>query len=240
MPKINVYLPDELADAVKTAGIPVSAICQRALEHSVKRVSAIRARALDDPASVVADLSQFTGRSRTALTLGIDKARAEGAREVGTEHLLAGLLAEGENLGLRVLGSLDVEVTKLTRELERRAGSGTGTNEGAERFGALAAAALELAATEALTMGHNYIGCEHLLLGLLAEPSGTAGQLLRAHGAELKATRGAVTAALAGYLHGNAQRPGTEAESVLRHLLDRISRIEDRIGMSTSDTAGAE
>ncbi|MFC7649606.1 Clp protease N-terminal domain-containing protein [Streptosporangium lutulentum] len=99
MPKINVYLPDELAEAVKTAGVPVSAICQRALEQAVRRVTAIRETALSAPDLDLDDLTarfpHFTPRARTVIKLSVEQARALGAAEVGTEHLLGGLLAEG-------------------------------------------------------------------------------------------------------------------------------------------------
>jgi len=100
VPKINVYLPDDLADAVKEMGVPVSAICQRALEASVRRVTAVRQATLgqvplDDPAGRMA---HFTAKSRAAVGLAVRSARAGGSDTVGTEHLLAGLLADDTNL----------------------------------------------------------------------------------------------------------------------------------------------
>jgi ATP-dependent Clp protease ATP-binding subunit ClpA len=129
------------------------------------------------------------------------------------------------------------------------------------RFDAAAANALELAVTEAQALGHNYIGCEHLLLGLVAEPEGIAGQLLRARGAEPRLTRRAVAAALAGYVHLRAQGQGggqgggqeaapapgqnaaaamkTALESVaalvrqeLEPLTQRIVRLEHHLGLA--------
>src|SRR5437016_1074250 len=119
MPKINVYLPDDLADGVKTTGVPVSAICQRALEQSVRRVTAIRATVLgdletDDP---TAQLSQFTERTRTVIKLAIEQARASGAARVGTEHLVHGMLTEGTNLALHVLRAMDIDPRHVARAL---------------------------------------------------------------------------------------------------------------------------
>jgi len=76
MPKINVYLPDELADAVRRSGVPVSAICQRALEQSVRRVNAIRATTVSDLDSATSGdrLARFTDRARAALRRGIGRA----------------------------------------------------------------------------------------------------------------------------------------------------------------------
>ena len=92
MPKVNVYLPDELAEAVKKANLPLSAICQRALEQSVKRVTAIRAAVLS--ADPTAELSQFTDRAKTVIKMAVGRAQADGAEYVGTEHLLHAMLDE--------------------------------------------------------------------------------------------------------------------------------------------------
>ena len=107
--KINVYLPDDLAEAVKEMGVPVSAICQRALEASVRRVTAVRQATLgqvplDDPAGRMA---HFTAKSRAAVGLAVRSARASGSDTVGTEHLLTGLLADNTNLAMVVLTSME-------------------------------------------------------------------------------------------------------------------------------------
>ncbi|WP_031159610.1 Clp protease N-terminal domain-containing protein [Streptosporangium roseum] len=249
MPKINVYLPDELAEAVKEAGVPVSAICQRALEQAVRRVTAIRETALsapdlDDP---TARFTHFTDRTRTAVKLAVEQARAEGAAEVGTEHLLSGMLAEGGNLALRILRAMEIDPEQVRRELDRPAPAEppAGPGDSPLRFGGSAAGALELAVTDATGMGHNYIGCEHLLLGLIGEPDGAAGQLLRGLGAEPRLTRRTVTAALAGYVHLRAQgqtdtaaaAPVTPAAALstairqeLQPILQRLERLEERLG----------
>ncbi|GLZ39293.1 Clp protease N-terminal domain-containing protein [Actinokineospora sp. NBRC 105648] len=229
MPKINVYLPDELAEAVRAAGVPVSAVCQRALEQSVKRVTAIRATVLGDlaVADPTAGLAQFTERTRAVLRLAIERARADGAAEVGTEHLLHGMLAEGTNLALHVLRAVAVDPPAVVVALP--AGDGP-----ADRFSTGAAGALELAVTEAVSLGHNYVGCEHLLIGLLAEPDGAGGAALRAAGADLKAVRAAVVAALAGYVHLRAQAgdPAAALTAVVRKelapLVARVARLEAR------------
>ena len=101
MPKINVYLPDDLADAVRDTGVPVSAICQRALEQAVRRVTAIRRISLTDlsSADLAGQLSAFTARAVTVLTLARDSA----AGPVTTTDLRNGLLDEGGNLAVQVL-----------------------------------------------------------------------------------------------------------------------------------------
>ncbi|WP_422773556.1 Clp protease N-terminal domain-containing protein [Plantactinospora sp. WMMC1484] len=208
MPKINVYLPDELAEAVRVAGIPVSAVCQRALEQAVRRVTAIRETALGelDDADLAARLPHFTPRARAAVLMAVERSRADGSASVGSAHLLAGMLAEGTNLALRVLRTEEIEPERLARDLAGRPAAEPGADpDDALRFSGPAANALELAVTEATAFGHNYVGCEHLLLGLIAEPDGGGGQLLRSLGAELRLTRRAVAAALAGYVHLRAQ-----------------------------------
>ncbi|WP_169983444.1 Clp protease N-terminal domain-containing protein [Microbispora sp. H10836] len=274
MPKINVYLPDDLAEAVKKAALPVSAICQRALEQAVRRVAAIRESVLgefeiDDPR-----LSHFTPRTRAVLRLGLERARAEGASGIGTEHLLAAMLAEGQNLALHVLRAIEIEPALLERDLAShrsaapagavgpgQAGDGGAREDGPSRFDTAAANALELAVTEAHALGHNYIGCEHLLLGLVTEPDGVAGQVLRARGAEPRLTRRAVTAALAGYVHLRAQGQGASQDiaqsatqnvpqnaaqivaAVVRQeiapLLRRVERLEQHAGVAAPAEDGA-
>ena len=204
MPKINVYLPDDLAEAVREAGVPVSTVCQQALEQAVRRVTALRATtpeelAREDPSG---RLAYFTARSRDAVRHAVDLAAAEGGSAVGTRHLLGGLLDAEGNLALRVLQVLEIEPAEIRRALERERAQDAGESG---RFSTTAANSLELTASEALALGHNYVGCEHLLLGLLAEPDGAAGRVLRALGAEPRAARRAVSAALVGYAHLRAQ-----------------------------------
>ncbi|GAA3166455.1 hypothetical protein GCM10010466_66540 [Planomonospora alba] len=247
MPKINVYLPDELAEAIKKAGVPVSAVCQRALEQAVRRITAVRQTVLGELRADDLDerLSSFTARARTVVGLAIDRARADGAPVVGTGHLLAAMVDEGGNLALHVLRAIDIDPVQVRRDLERQAATEAASEAAGEgsstRLSRQAAGVLELAVTEATALGHNYVGCEHLLLGLVAEPDGTAGQVLRALGAEPRLTRRAVTAALAGYVHLRAQTSaGTAADPVqalteavkghLQPLVARIERLERHLG----------
>jgi len=229
MPKINVYLPDDLADSVKETGLPVSAICQRALEQSVKRVNAIRAvgdLAGTDPTG---GLTSFTQRARDSVKLAITAARDRGAAEVGTRDLLVGMLTEGQNLALRVLAAMDVDATRVLQDLRRL--SSEAVEESASRFSPTAANALELTVLEALTLGHNYVGCEHLLLGLVAEPDGAAGELLRGLGVEPKHVRQAVSAMLAGYVEATQGGVATAVSKVLEPLLRRLDKLEEKVGL---------
>lgn len=273
VPKINVYLPDDLAEAVKETGVPVSAICQRALEASVRRVAAIRQATL---AEVPLDdrggrLAHFTANARGAVRLGLRAARASGAAEVGTEHLLAGVLAQPGNLAIIVLTSMEVDleavrqaliergVQPVTAEAQTAEAEGEPGENTALRFSGPAANALELAVTEAIGLGHNYIGCEHLLLGLASETEGTAAPLLRELGADYRPIRRAVSAALAGYTVITASKqareqaasqaaagPGSQSgpsgggqmlamlrEAMRREMqpfVQRLDRLEERLG----------
>ncbi len=235
MPKINVYLPDDLAEAVRDSGIPVSAICQRALEQAVRRVTAIREAVLTDldPETLATRMPSLTARLIAVLTLAADRAKTTGGAAVTTGDLLAGMLAEGGNLALQILTAMDVPPTSLTAPSAaepRPDGAGL-------RFSTPAAVALELAVAEAVGFGHNYVGCEHLLIALAAEPEGAAGDLLRSRGADARSTRQAVAAALAGYVHLRANAGTSPAATGLltavraeiAPLVERIERLEARL-----------
>lgn len=239
MPKINVYLPDDLADAVRDAGLPVSPICQRALEQAVRRITAIRRAVLTDldPDRLSERLPSFTGRLVVVLTLAARRAQEAGAAAVTTGDLLHGMLSENHNLGLHVLTAMDVAPESLTAPtVSEPAGHGSGL-----RFSTPAAVALELAVGEAIGFGHNYVGCEHLLVGLAAEPDGAAGELLRSRAVDGKAARRAVAAAVAGYAHLRAAGTGDQASAAapsalltavraeLAPLVERIERLEERL-----------
>lgn len=204
----------------------MSAICQRALEQSVKRVTAIRAVGDLTGSDPTAGLTSFTRRAKDVVKLAIRSASGE----VGTGDLLRGMLEEGTNLALHVLRSLDIDPATVARELPPPA-EGT-----ASRVSTTAANALELTVVEALTLGHNYVGCEHLLLGLVAEPDGTAGRVLRGLGAEARQVRQAVSAALAGYVHLQANQGGAAAltaavGTALEPVLHRLDRLEENAGL---------
>jgi ATP-dependent Clp protease ATP-binding subunit ClpC len=235
MPKLNVYLPDALADAVRDAQLPVSAICQAALERAVRDVSSVRGA--DEPPAAdhpgLGLFARFTPRARQALVLAEQAARAVPHNYVGTEHVLLGVIDEGNNLALKVLASHDIEAVDLRAEVVASMPKPTEPVEGLIPFTPLAKRALELTAKEALSLGHNYIGCEHALLGLLAAEDGIASQVLRRMGLELRTTRRAVTTALSGHIHAQQSRPSapsTPADAALEQILRRLDAIEQRLG----------
>lgn len=151
---------------------------------------------------------------------------------IGTEHILLGILDEGANLGVKVIESLDVEPADLRSELvaSLRAPGELPTDE--PPFTPSAKAVLERAVTESISLGHNYIGCEHLLLGLVAVEEGLAGQVLRRMGIEPRATRRAVTATLSGYAQGREQAspaPLAMPTGATAEILRRLQAIEERL-----------
>jgi ATP-dependent Clp protease ATP-binding subunit ClpC len=226
MPKINVYLPDELATAVKEAQVPVSAICQAALERAVRDVSAVRGTdaPLAEPAH--GPFTRFTPRARTAVAKAQQAAIDHGHDYVGTEHVLLGILDEGQNLAIKVLVALEIEPADLRAELEASMPAGDEVSSGHPPFTPLSKKVLETTSNEALGFGHNYIGCEHLLLGLVGVEDGLASQVLRRMGVEVRTTRRAVVTALSGFVHARAEAP---APATLEQILRRLDAIEQRL-----------
>lgn len=236
MPKVNVYLPDELAAAVKETQIPVSAVCQAALERAVRDVTAAR-NAEDVPPYELPGVGmygRFTPRARKVMSLAQDAARSVKHSHVGTEHVLIGILDEGGNLAVKVLADLDVDADDLRSELRASMGpatKGKGKAEAHLPFTPLSKRALEQTAKEALRLGHNYVGSEHLLLGLLATEEGVASKVLRRMGIELHTTRQAVVMALYTFVAQPAEQasPATPAQSTLDQILSRLDAIERRL-----------
>lgn len=237
MPKINVYLPDELADAVKAADLSVSAVCQRSLEQAVRQVADVRAAAAVDldAADVQVGLTRFTHRARTVVRLAVEETRLRGVLRVDTTHLFGGLVAEGANMALRVLRAVDVDPAEVEAELAQGRAEPPADADG-RRFSAPAAAALRVAVTESISLGHTFVGCEHVLLGLAADPASAVGALLTGRGADLRSLRRAVVATLAGYghLHATGGRTASPLEDVVRQQLapvvERLARLERQIG----------
>jgi ATP-dependent Clp protease ATP-binding subunit ClpA len=141
---------------------------------------------------------RFTERARQVVVLAQDESRTLRHNYIGTEHLLLGLLREEEGLAARVLDELGIAVDEVRAMVARVVGRGDEIATGQIPFTPRAKKALELALREALSLGHNYVGTEHLLLGLVRENSGVAARILLDFGVDAEAVRGATILLLSG------------------------------------------
>jgi ATP-dependent Clp protease ATP-binding subunit ClpC len=226
-------LPEDLAAAVRDARLPVSAVCQAALERAVRDATAWRgSEDLVAREPVHGPFTRFTPRARTAIACAQDQARALRHGYVGTEHLLLGILDEGSNLGLKVLAVFDIEVDDVRAELVASLLPANTEVPEHPPFTALAKKSLKLATDEAAGLGHNYVGCEHLLLGLLAAEDGLAHVVLRRMGMEPRSARRAVTTAVSGFAHARETGPTQAAstQATLKEIVQRLEAIERRLG----------
>jgi ATP-dependent Clp protease ATP-binding subunit ClpA len=244
MPKVNVYLPDELASAVREANVPLSAVCQAALEQAVRDITAARG-AERSPSQQPPDVglySRFTPRAREAISLAHEAARSVPHDYIGTEHILLGVLGQGTNVAVTVLNNLGIGLNDLRSEVQAAMGPASESSPSADLpYTPLARRALELTTSEALRLGHNYVGCEHLLLGVLGTDTGLAGKVLRQFGVELHTTRQAVVTALIALATGQGRSRApvnaasspeaatTPAEATLERILERLEAIERRL-----------
>lgn len=236
MPKINVYLPDDLAAAVRRARVPVSTICQQALSEAVRvagegreAVEALRNPGFD-PQRHPEIAARMTPRLRDALRLAGDLAGPRGPVE--PEHLLLGLIEDADNLAVRILQLLDADVPALRAAATTRTPTPRGARRREEALPAglsttarrVIAAALE----GAIDLGHAYVGSEHLLLGLAAE----AGELLGERGITPDRVRRAIPAAVGaaalGYRDARQTLPPATAGR-LEAIDRRLDALERRL-----------
>jgi ATP-dependent Clp protease ATP-binding subunit ClpA len=139
----------------------------------------------------------FTDRARRVVVLAQAEARTLNHNYIGTEHILLGLIREGEGVAAKALESLGISLESVRQQVEEIIGQGQQAPSGHIPFTARAKKVLELALREALQLGHNYIGTEHILLGLIREGEGVAAQVLVRLGADLNRVRQQVIQLLA-------------------------------------------
>jgi ATP-dependent Clp protease ATP-binding subunit ClpC len=151
---------------------------------------------------------RFTERARQVVVLAQEEARTLKHNYIGTEHILLGLLREEEGLAARVLESLDITVERVRAQVVRIVGSGEEVTSGQIPFTPRAKKVLELALREALSLGHNYIGTEHILLGLVRENEGVAARILLDFDADSEKIRNEVIRMLSG---PGGRRQGTSS-----------------------------
>src|ERR687895_75680 len=168
---------------------------------------------------------RFTERARQVVVLAQDEARALKHNYIGTEHILLGLLREEEGLAARVLESLDITVEEVRAQVARIVGQGDEVTTGQIPFTPRAKKVLELALREALSLGHNYIGTEHILLGLVRENEGVAARILLDFDADAEKIRNEIIRMLSG--PGRRQQGGgggSGEKSKSSKLLDQFGR----------------
>ena len=135
---------------------------------------------------------RFTERARNSVDLAVEEARTLKHNYIGTEHILLGLLREEEELACRALESLDIDVERVRAQVIHIVGTGEEVTSGQIPFTPRAKKVLELALRESLSLGHNYIGTEHILLGLVRENEGVAARILLDFDADAEKVRNEV------------------------------------------------
>src|SRR5881275_2927079 len=170
---------------------------------------------------------RFTDRARRVVVLAQEEARMLNHNYIGTEHILLGLIHEGEGVAAKALESLGISLEGVRQQVEEIIGQGQQAPSGHIPFTPRAKKVLELSLREALQLGHNYIGTEHILLGLIREGEGVAAQVLVKLGADLNRVRQQVIQLLSGYQTGQEKtasggpQEGTPSGSL---VLDQFGR----------------
>jgi ATP-dependent Clp protease ATP-binding subunit ClpA len=173
---------------------------------------------------------RFSDRARRVVVLAQEEARMLNHDYIGTEHLLLGLVHEGEGVAAKALESLGVSLQAVRQQVGEIIGPGQQAPSGHVPFTPRAKKALQLAQREADALGHNYIGTEHILLGLIREGDGVAAQVLERLGADLNRARQQVIQLLHGYQGGKASRMGKrERARLLVAALTRIDSLNPRL-----------
>ena len=184
---------------------------------------------------------RFTDRARRVVVLAQEEARMLNHNYIGTEHILLGLIREGEGVAAKALESLGISLEAVRQQVEEIIGQGQQAPSGHIPFTPRAKKVLELSLREALQLGHNYIGTEHILLGLIHEGHGVAAQVLVRLGAELDRVRQQV-AELVDAQEGESEtkRPfpapraweRSEVLRTLRVISARLEAIEQHLGIA--------
>ena len=170
---------------------------------------------------------RFTDRARRVVVLAQEEARMLNHNYIGTEHILLGLIHEGEGVAAKALESLGISLEAVREQVQEIIGQGQQAPSGHIPFTPRAKKVLELSLREALQLGHNYIGTEHILLGLIREGEGVAAQVLVKLGADLNRVRQQVIQLLSGYQRARRRRAaggpqeGTPSGSL---VLDQFGR----------------
>ncbi|MEY2417081.1 MAG: hypothetical protein QOH53_2415 [Ilumatobacteraceae bacterium] len=200
---------------------------------------------------------RFTDRARQTVVLAQEEARQLGHSYIGTEHLLLGLLREGEGVAAQAIGRMGISLADVRSDVVRIIGDSSGSPSGHIPFTARSKKVLELSLREAMQLGHNYIGTEHILLGLVREGEGVAAQVLVARGVDLKRVRATVIDELRNVTSGsrasgprrtpggeealsNAQQLAGSSAVGSHHLLEALARSEDSLASKVLLSLGVD
>jgi ATP-dependent Clp protease ATP-binding subunit ClpC len=175
---------------------------------------------------------RFTDRARRVVVLAQEEARMLNHNYIGTEHILLGLIHEGEGVAAKALESLGISLEGVRSQVEEIIGQGQQAPSGHIPFTPRAKKVLELSLREALQLGHNYIGTEHILLGLIREGEGVAAQVLVKLGADLNRVRQQVIQLLSGYQGKEPAAAGGPAEGT-----PSTSLVLDQFGRNLTQAA---
>ena len=176
---------------------------------------------------------RFTDRARRVVVLAQEEARMLNHNYIGTEHILLGLIHEGEGVAAKALEALDINRDAARAQVEEIIGQGQQAPSGHIPFTPRAKKVLELSLREALQLGHNYIGTEHILLGLIREGEGVAAQVLVKLGADLNRVRQQVIQLLSGY-QGEKNQGGPAGQS---EGTPSTSTVLDQFGRNLTQAA---
>ncbi|MQA78375.1 MAG: AAA domain-containing protein [Streptosporangiales bacterium] len=175
---------------------------------------------------------RFTDRARRVVVLAQEEARMLNHNYIGTEHILLGLIHEGEGVAAKALESLGISLEAVRQQVEDIIGQGQQAPSGHIPFTPRAKKVLELSLREALQLGHNYIGTEHILLGLIREGEGVAAQVLIKLGADLNRVRQQVLQLLSGYQGKEPAAAGASGEAA-----PSTSLVLDQFGRNLTQAA---
>jgi ATP-dependent Clp protease ATP-binding subunit ClpC len=175
---------------------------------------------------------RFTDRARRVVVLAQEEAKMLNHNYIGTEHILLGLIHEGEGVAAKALESLDISLEAVREQVQEIIGQGQQAPTGHIPFTPRAKKVLELSLREALQLGHNYIGTEHILLGLIREGEGVAAQVLVKLGADLNRVRQQVIQLLSGYQGKDSVSVGGSETSS-----DKGSTVLDQFGRNLTHAA---
>jgi len=172
---------------------------------------------------------RFTDRARRSVVFAQEEARLLNHNYIGTEHILLGLLREDDGVAAKALTSLGVSLTAVRGDVGEIVGRGSEVPGGHIPFTPRAKKFLELSLREALQLGHNYIGTEHILLGLIREGEGVAAQVLQKLGADLNRVRQTVVQLLSGY-RAAAEVTGVEGAAEMAELTSEMAITQEPLG----------